>query len=701
MGKILVIAEKPSAGRDIARILGVKEDKGAYMENADYVVSWAIGHLVELKDPEDIDERYKQWNATDIPLPADNGLKIKDSGRAQFKVLKELIARNDIEYLINAGDAGREGLLIQSWIYRMAGNRHPVKILWSSSLTDEAIKDAMRNLHDEDEDEFKNLLVEAETRAVADQVYGYNYTRLLTCLFADHKVLSYGRCQTPLLNLIVKRDLENEKFKSQPYWSIAVSYEEGFGAAETDNDGKSIKYMKKEAAEAAAAMCGSAGKAIVKSCVKEKKSSKAPALFNLAELQSTMGRKYGYAPDKTLGLAQSLYEKHKILSYPRTDSRYLSTDLYNEISEHVQCCRFGKFKEYVDHIDYSAFAMDKSYFNNNKVSDHHALIPTINNRMPDIYADLTAEEQNLFDEVAVSLIAIFYPAYEYEATEVIAVIGDKSFRSNGNILIASGYKEVYSLLNDKGEEKKPGQGQNPDQSIPNLKEGMELSIESVALKEDKTRPPARYSPGNIIKLMGKYKIGTSATSAGIVQNLIDRGFLKLEKNKYVSTELGRKLLLFIPDVLKSPEMTLRFEEKLQKVHSGEISKDEFINDIKSEIEVNKQNFIKNIPEEKLGAPASIGTCPVCDRKIKEGRKGWYCEGYNQNPKCSFAIWKEIAGKKIPESAAKKLAAGKRTDLIKGFTGKSGKNFDAYLILHKDSDGNFKTAFEFPAGKGGK
>lgn len=699
MGKILVIAEKPSAGRDIARILGVKEDKGAYMENADYVVSWAIGHLVELKDPEDIDERYKQWNATDIPLPADNGLKIKDSGRAQFKVLKELIARNDIEYLINAGDAGREGLLIQSWIYRMAGNRHPVKILWSSSLTDEAIKDAMRNLHDEDADEFKNLLVEAETRAVADQVYGYNYTRLLTCLFADHKVLSYGRCQTPLLNLIVKRDLENEKFKSQPYWNIAVSYEEGFGAAETDNDWKSIKYMKKEAAEAAAAMCKSAGKAIVKSCVKEKKSSKAPALFNLAELQSTMGRKYGYAPDKTLGLAQSLYEKHKILSYPRTDSRYLSTDLYNEISEHVQCCRFGKFKEYVDHIDYSAFAMDKSYFNNNKVSDHHALIPTINNRMPDIYADLTAEEQNLFDEVAVSLIAIFYPAYEYEATEVIAVIGDKSFRSNGSILIASGYKEVYSLLNDKGEEK--GQGQDPDQSIPNLKEGMELSIESVALKEDKTRPPARYSPGNIIKLMGKYKIGTSATSAGIVQNLIDRGFLKLEKNKYVSTELGRKLLLFIPDVLKSPEMTLRFEEKLQKVHSGEISKAEFIDDIKSEIEVNKQNFIKNIPEEKLGAPASIGTCPACGRKIKEGRKGWYCEGYNQDPKCSFAIWKEIAGKKIPESAAKKLATGKKTDLIKGFTGKSGKNFDAYLILHKDSDGNFKTAFEFPAGKGGK
>lgn len=694
--KTLVIAEKPSAGRDIARILGVKEDKGTYMENDNYIVSWAVGHLVELKDPEDINEKYKKWSAEDIPLPADNGLKIKKGTKAQFDVIKKLIARDDIDYLINAGDAGREGLLIQSWIYRMAGNRHPVKILWSSSLTDEAIRSAMNSLHDDSEEEFVSLLEEAETRAIADQVYGYNYTRLLTCLYSDGQVLSYGRCQTPLLNLIVKRDIENENFKPQPYWSISVKYEEGFEASEIGDDGKTIKYMKKPDAEETAEYCTQAGKAFVKSCTREKKSNKAPALYNLAELQSTMGKKYGYTPDKTLQIAQSLYEKHKILSYPRTDSRYLSTDLYNEVREHTECCAFGKFKEYIDRIDYSKFSMDKTYFNNNKVSDHHALIPTINKEMPDIYEELTDEERNVFDEVAVSFISIFYPPYEYEATEIVSVIGSKQFKSSGKMLITSGYKEVYHLLKENIDENK-----QDGQTIPDLREEMEIKLEGLFINEDKTKPPARYNPGNIIKLMGKYKIGTSATSAGIVQNLIKRGFIKLEKNKYISTELGRQFLLFIPNVLKSPEMTICFEEKLQKVRAGEITRQQFIDDIVTEIEDNKQKFLINIPKEKLGGAPSVGACPECGRKMRENQKSWYCEGYNQEPQCGFTIWKQIAGKKITPSSAKKLITNKRSDLIKGFTAKSGKSFDAYLVLQKDEAGRYKAVFEFPDKKGGK
>lgn len=693
MSKVLVIAEKPSAGRDIARILGVKEDKGTYMENDDYIVSWAVGHLVELQDPEDINEKYKRWDVATIPLPFDNGLKIKKEAKAQFNVIKKLIARNDINYLINAGDAGREGLLIQSWIYRMAGNRHPVKILWSSSLTDEAIKSAMRRLHDDSEKEFVSLLEEAETRAIADQVYGYNYTRLLTCLYSDGQVLSYGRCQTPLLNLIVKRDIENENFKPQTYWSISAGYEEGFEASQTDADGKIIKYMKKDDAENTAEYCTHIGRAVVKSCVREKKANKAPALYNLAELQSAIGKKYGYTPDKTLQLAQRLYEKHKILSYPRTDSRYLSTDLYHEIQEHVECCAFGKFKVYTDRINFERLSMDKSYFNNNKISDHHALIPTINQKMPDIYYELTTEERNVFDEVAVSFISIFYPPYEYEATEVLAAVGDRLFKTSGKILTALGYKEVYKLFKADGEEEK-----QEEQSIPDLKEGMELVIDELVINEGRTKPPARYNPGNIIKLMGKYNIGTSATSAGIVQNLINRGFIKLEKNKYVSTELGRRLLSFIPGILKSPEMTVRFEEKLQKVNSGELTKQQFIEDIISEIEINKQNFIKNMPAEKLVSSSSVGICPACGRKIKDSKKSWYCEGYNQEPSCSFTIWKEVAGKTISREQAKKLITNKKTGIIKGFTAKSGKSFDAYLVLQKDGTGKYKTAFEFPAGK---
>ena len=695
MGKILVIAEKPSAGKDIARILGVTEDMGGYMENDTYIVSWALGHLVELKDPEDVDEAYRKWNVDNIPLPADNGLKVKASGKSQFNIIKKLINRDDIEYLINAGDAGREGLLIQSWIYRMAGNRHEVKVLWASSLTDEAIRNAMKNLHDESE--FDNLLVEAETRAIADQVYGYNYTRLLTCLYSERVVLTYGRCQTPLLNLIVKRDIENENFKPQPYWSLKMLYEEGFSGNEIDNEGKAVKYMSKDAAEMAASICEKHGKAVVKSCIREHKSNKAPALFNLAELQGAMGKKHGYTPDKTLQLAQSLYEKHKIMSYPRTDSRFLSTDIFNEIREHLECCRFGKFKVFIDKIDYSKFEMDKAYFNNNKVSDHHALIPTINNRMADIYAELSQDEKNVFDEIVVSLIAIFYPKYEYESTEIISNIGDKSFKSTGKILLAEGYKELNALLKAGEGEKKESEEQ---EELPKLNEGMVLVVDKTLMKEDKTKPPAKYNPGNIIKLMEKYKIGTSATSAGIVQNLIDRGFVKLDKNKYSSTELGRKLLQFIPTVLKSPEMTIKFEEKLQKVNGGEISKDEFINDILDEVNINKQSFMKNPPTQKLGA-ASIGACPVCGKKMRDGKKNWYCEGYNQEPNCNFTIWKEIAGKKISEAEVKKLLMNKKSGLIKGFVSKNDKKFDAYLVLKKDDTGSLKINFEFPVRKGGK
>ncbi len=701
MGKILIIAEKPSAGRDIARILKVTQDKKGYMESDEYIISWAVGHLVELKDPEDIDEVYKTWKVEDIPLPADNGLKVKESGKAQFYILKKLIDREDITYLINAGDAGREGLLIQSWIYRMAGNQYPVKILWASSLTDEAIKNAMSRLHNEDETIFQNLLLEAETRAIADQVYGYNYTRLLTCLYAGGRtVLSYGRCQTPLLNLIVKRDIEHENFVSQSFWNLSIRFKEGFTGTEIGEDDKTKKYLQKDQGLTAVNICNQAGKAVILSCIKEQKSKKAPVLYNLAELQGVMGKKYGFTPDKTLQIAQALYEKHKILSYPRTDSRYLSTDIFNEITEHLKCCCFGKFKEYIDKIQYIETTMDKTYFNDNKVSDHHALIPTINKKTPDIYAQLTEDERNCFDEIIVSLIAIFYPEYQYEAAEVITRVEEKLFRSSGSILVSSGYQEVYQLLKIADNNTK-NQEDDLQQQFPELREGQELEIEISELKEGKTQPPALYNPGNIIKLMGKYKIGTSATSAGIIQNLIDRGFVKLEKNKYTSTELGRKLLQFIPNILKSPNMTIEFEEKLQKVNTGEISKETFIEEIQQEIKINKQEFMKNIPAEKLGGCPPIGKCPLCGRNIKNGKKNWYCEGYKLEPRCSFTIWKEIAGKKISETEVKKLIRDKRTGLIKGFIAKNNNRFDAYLVLKSDEAGTTKIVFAFPDKKGGK
>lgn len=679
MSKILVIAEKPAAGRDIARVLGVTEDNKSYMENDEYIVTWAAGHLVELKNPDDVDEKYKKWNVDDIPLPADNGLKVKENGKAQFNVIKKLIAREDIDYLINAGDAGREGLLIQEWIYQMAQNHHPVKVLWASSLTAEAIRTAMGRLHDSQEEEFVNLFREAEARAIADQVLGYNYSRLLTCLFGGQTTLSYGRCQTPLLNLIVKRDQEYENFKPAPYWTLNMKFKDGFSGIEVDQEGAAVKYTVKVDADKALEACSNIQEAYVVSCKREKKSKKAPELFNLAELQSCMGKRYGFAPDKTLEIAQSLYEKHKILSYPRTDSRVLSTDLFGEIAEHLQCCSFGKFKPYIDTIDFSKIQMEKRYFNDGKVSDHHALIPTLNKEISSEYSTLTDDERNCFDEIVASLIAIFYPDYEYETTEILSQVGEKIFKTSGTVIKDEGYKQVSRLL--KREDSTDNAKQAED-SLPDMSEGTELSIENVSLKADKTKPPARYNPGNIIKLMEKYKIGTPATSAGIIQSLIGRKFIKLDKNQYISTELGRNLLKFIPAVLKSPNMTIEFEEKLQKVNSGEISRDQFIQELLDGIIANKKYFLEHFPAEKLSPQKSIGKCPVCSGSMHEGKKNWYCENYT---KCDFKIWKEISGKKISADDAEKLLSQKKSGLIKGFKSKNtGKSFSAYLVLGADN-----------------
>lgn len=689
MGKILVVAEKPSAGKDIARVLGVSGMKNGYMENEKYIVTWARGHLVGLKDPDEVDVKYKKWNVDDLPLPYDNGLKVLSGAGGQFKIIKSLIQREDVSSLINAGDAGREGLLIQSWIYRMCGNRHPVKILWASSLTDDAIKSAMEHLHDENEPEFVNLLREAETRAVVDQVYGYNYTRALTCLYSSPgTVLSYGRCQTPLLNLIYKRDLEIENFKSVPYWTIEAEFDGGFKACEIDEKGKSRMYMEKRAAQEAYESCKGTGQ--VKTCKKESKAQKAPALFNLAEIQGTMGKKYGLKPDETLEIAQKLYETYKVMSYPRTDSRYLSTDLYAEIEAHVRTCSFGKFRQYIEPIDFSEFPMDKAYFNDNKVSDHHALIPTINSSMEETYQQMTEMEKNFFDEIAASLIAVFYPPYQYESTEILLEVSDRIFQTGGTIVKESGYKRVQELLRKSSEKQSDEQ-----QPLPDLDEGQPIHVVSLELKEGKTKPPSRYHPGNIVRLMNKYKIGTSATSANIIQTLEKRKFIILdEKKKYKTTELGRNFINTVPDVLKDKELTVEFENKLSKVNSGELTKEQFIQDIVEQIQGNIHQFRQDAPGKKFVAKESIGLCPKCGRPMMESSRSWYCSGYAEENKCNFTIWKKISNKTISASAASALLHKGRTDLMKGFQSSQGREFSACLIL-KDDD---TIGFEFPARK---
>lgn len=680
MGKILVIAEKPSAGADMAKVLGIAEKKKGFMENEAYIVTWALGHLIGLKNPEEVDEKYKKWKLMDLPLPDDNGLKVLSDTRHQFDTIKKLINRPDVDLIINAGDAGREGYLIQNWIYRMAGNHKPVKVLWASSLTEEALKKAFADL--KEEKEFKGLLEEAEARAVGDQKYGYNYSRLLTLTRGTQgTVLAYGRCQTPLLNLIVKRDEEINRFQSVPYFCIECSYTKGFKGQLLSVRGKPMNFLIRSDAEAAVKSLPNEGQ--VMQCQEEEKEDKAPPLYNLAELQSMAGKKFGYTAEQTLSVAQTLYEKYKILSYPRTDSRALSMDLYEEIEQHLESCCFGPYKGMIERIETENITADKRYFNDTKVTDHHALLPTINKNTKQIYSSLTVEEKNIFDEIVRSFIAIFYPPYQYSSAKIIVNINESLFMTTGTTIRSLGYKEVRKDAETKS---------NNLQILPILQEGQKITVDGYHILDKKTAPPQRYNVGNIIKVMEKNGIGTSATRADILKKLEKRGYITLEKGKYISTELGRKYIAVVPEQLKTPNLTKRFEEKLLKVNEGTLSKKEFSREIDREI-IAHMKELNSIEGEKIGEnKTEIGKCPACGGSIMEGRKNYYCSQYKKG--CNFYIYKVIAGREIPRSEIKKLLENGSTGTIEGFNKKNGTGaFSAKLAF----DDNKQVVFQFDQG----
>lgn len=686
MGKILVIAEKPSAGKDMAKVLGVTESHNGYMEGSKYIVTWALGHLVGLKNPEETDPRYKKWRLEDLPLPDAPGLKILPGMEGQFQTIKKLINRSDVDSLINAGDAGREGYLIQSWIYRMAGNRKPVKVLWANSLTDEALRKAFADL--KDEKEFQGILEEAEARATGDQKFGYNYSRMLTLTKgAGGTVLSYGRCQTPLLNMIVQRDMEIDAFRPTTYYRLECTYAKGFKGVLLNEKGKPINFLNRADAEKKRNSLSGMEGTVVR-YQEEEKEEKAPMLYNLAELQAVCGKKYGYTAEQTLAAAQALYEKHKVLSYPRTDSRALGMDLYGEIRQHLGSCRFGQYLDMVDRIPEGNITADKRYFNDAKVTDHHALIPTIHADMGNIYAGLPETEKNVFDEVIRSFISIFYPPYRYSSAQITVDAGGNLFQSAGTTIHSLGYKEILKPAKEKG--------QGDMVILPRMAEGDKAAIDSMEVLEKKTEAPTRYNVGNIIKVMEKHGIGTSATRAEILKKLEKRKYITLEKGKYISTELGRKYIAVIPEELKAADLTRKYEEQLALVNSGQLSRKEFLAQIDREFIRHLKQFNGQSGDggEKLGGETvRIGNCPACGKEIREGKKNYYCSGYKEG--CNFFIMKTIAGKGITQAVVTQLLEKGVTGNISGFNKRNGEGaFSAKLALE-----NGKVVFRFDGKKG--
>lgn len=707
MGKTLVIAEKPSAGMDIAKVLGCTECADGYMEGNNYIVTWGVGHLVGLKMPEEHDAELKTWKMDALPFrfPVSESLKVLPGTAKQFSVVKKLIHRSDVDSLVNAGDAGREGLLIQEWIYRMAGNKKPVKVLWASSLTEDAIRKAFSNLHERKE--FNNLLQEAEARAEADYMLGMNYSRGLTLTKGQGKiVLSYGRCQTSLLNLIVKRDQEIIDFKPVPYYEIWRTYKEGFSGVLVGADEKPIRFSTAEEADQFMES-DACDMMTVSQYEKELKKTSAPALFNLADLQKEMGSKYGFDAEKTLNLAQALYEKHKVLSYPRTDSRVMSTDLAAELEKHVSSVlpilqsgdeQFLGTAAYEDVIMKSAsrVKLDKKYVNDLKVTDHHALVPTINTNTAKIYTeDLNQDEKKVFASVIKRFLAPFLPDYQYVSVNLIVVSEQGNpYSSTGKSIVDYGWRGLYGKTELEKQE-----DDHFSQRIPLvLSEGVNVHVDDSCRKDKMTQAPPRYSVSSIISLMEKYGIGTSATRAEIIKKLMDerRSYIVLQKGKYFSTELGQKYIGMIPEELKTEYLTAQFEEKLEKIGEGELSKDQMLDDLYREIDKNLKifsNSAEHLDTSSFSETSKTGTssglkCPKCGKAVLKGKYSWYCTGYKEG--CKFSIPLEVAHKALTENQVKQLLEKGKTGKLKGFKKKSGGDFSAALKL--ESDG--KISFDF-------
>lgn len=577
--KVLVIAEKYLAACDIAKVLGCTEKKNGYIEGPGHIVTWADGHLIGYQYPEEYNPEYKTWKLEDLPLKfnPEKNLKVLDGKEAQFEIVKKLIQGEETDQIINAGDAGREGYLLQHWIYKVAGNRKPVKVLWASSQTEIALSQAFANLRKEAE--FEGILKEAKARSEIDYILGMNYSRLLTlkCSQNQNVTLPYGRCMTTLLSLIAAREKQIEEFQSTKSYVLELEYEGGVKGTIVDPEGTGIVFEDRKEAEAILKEMDKEGVLyeIREQMVKEK----VPLLYSLSDMQSVAGRKYKYSPAETLKTLQILYEKYKIISYPRTDSNYLTSDMKTSVRKNLESCRFGKFKAALERCKIDKNSRPSLInFNDDNVTDHHALIPTENANIKNIYDQLNDQEKNIFDEIVFQFLGIFCEKRIKNFYSVDVFVNGYLFHSAESEEINMGYKEL------RGEKEKCCKSLY----FQDMKPGTHIEIKEAQIKERVSSPPTRYNYGNIIEMMKNYHIGTPATMAATIEKLLDKEkpFLTVKNQKYYTTPFGRMYLSVIPDKLKDPELSEQIELKLSQVRRGELQKEDLIEDLLEELREN-------------------------------------------------------------------------------------------------------------------
>lgn len=627
MGKILVLAEKPSVGRDLAKVLNCNQGGNGCLMGNKYIVTWALGHLVTLADPEAYGDKYKTWSLETLPmLPNKMELVVIKETSKQFGIVKSLLKRPDVDELVIATDSGREGELVARWIIIKAGFAKPIKRLWISSQTDKAIKDGFNNL--KPGREYDNLYKSAECRAEADWLIGLNVTRALTC--KHNAQLSAGRVQTPTLAMIVERENEIRRFIPKDYWSISANVN-GFSLQWQDKtSGQTRLFNKQQAEEILSKVKGQDGNVI--EVKKEAKEEQPPLAYDLTELQRDANRKYGYSAKQTLGIMQKLYETHKIVTYPRTDSRYITEDIVPTLPDRLKSISVGPYAEAARTLLRGRVKTTKRFVDSSKVTDHHAIIPTeqyVN------LSDLDREERNIFDLIAKRFIAVLSPAFEYEQTTIKVDVAGELFYAKGKIVKSKGWKAVYegqpSEDNTSDEEQ--------DQNLPDVKKGDKLKLQAVQLVNGKTKPPARYTEATLLTAMehpGKFiendalreamdktsGLGTPATRADIIEKLFNSFYMERRGKEIHPTSKGIQLVDMVPSDLKSPELTAKWEQRLTLISKGKSNPGEFVNEMKSYASKLVSNVIAssdvfkhdNMTREK---------CPECGKYLLEvnGKKG--------------------------------------------------------------------------------
>ncbi len=622
--KSLVIAEKPSVARDIARVLHCTKKLPGAMEGKDYVVTWALGHLVTLADPEEYDKKYAQWNLETLPmLPGSMQLVVIKQTAKQYKDVKTQLYRKDIGQIVIATDAGREGELVARWILEKAGCRKPLKRLWISSVTDKAIREGFANL--KDGREYNNLYAAAEARAEADWLVGINATRALTCKY--NAQLSCGRVQTPTLAMIARREEEIRKFKPQEYFGLTM---QAGGVVWTwqDKKTKSSRTLKKERMqELSQALNGK--KITVTTIEKSSKKSFAPGLYDLTELQRDANKRFGYSAKETLNIMQRLYENHKVLTYPRTDSRYIGTDVAETIRERLKACAVGPYKKMAGSLSMKQIKTNASFVDNKKVSDHHAIIPTEQFVQ---FEHMTVEERRIYDLVVRRFMAVLYPPFEYEQTTMQGEAAGEIFVAKGKIVKSQGWKEAYETTQDLDEEEEEESGVK-EQALPELKKGAAFFAGKAKLTSGKTKPPAPFNEATLLSAMEnpvKYMetkdaaaaktlgetggLGTVATRADIIDKLFNTFLMEKRGKDIFITSKAKQLLELVPADLKKPELTAAWEMKLSGIAKGRIKKEDFLKSIR-EYTVEITGDIKTGQGTFRHDNLTNKKCPVCGKRM--------------------------------------------------------------------------------------